>query len=199
MALRTLTALGPAKMRVEGVAVEVADGGAEDGNFNGALVRWRAGAEAGAADGLGDVELVVQGDDGGGVRRSGRKMAAKYMSLTPAQSKGPLRVSPPETFLGAMWSSLAVAGDVELGAGVGLGVFLVAEAAGPGDEGADGGAVAEDLDVGVEDVGLVEGEGLGDLVAPAENVKVRLEGAARLPVAEGTYRAWRRAVVRPES
>ena len=58
---------------------------------------------------------------------------------------------------------LAVAGDVELRAGVGLSVVLIAEAAGPANESADGCAVAGDLNVGVEDVGLVEGEGLADL------------------------------------
>ncbi len=50
-----------------------------------------------------------------------------------------------------------------MSAAVGLGVVLIAEAAGPGDERADGCAVASYLNVGVKDVGLVEGEGLADV------------------------------------
>src|SRR5579864_4226621 len=58
---------------------------------------------------------------------------------------------------------LAVAVVVELRTAVGLGIVLIAEATGPAEECANGRAVASDLNVSVEDVGLVEGEGLGDL------------------------------------
>ena len=81
----------------------------------------------------------------------------------------------------------AVAVAVELRAAVGLRIVLIAEAAGPGEERANGRAVARDLDIGVENIGLVKGEGLRDLRA---SVCV-LEGQSRraqqdVPVAEGT-------------
>ena len=130
---------------------------------------------------------------------SGRKMAAKKGSLTPAQSKGPLRVSPPETFLGARCSSLPLRYDVDLRAAVGLGVVLIAEAAGPADEGADGGAVAGDLDVGVEDVGLVEGEGLGDLVVAVGVFEGKGRGSGEVAGGRGDVEALLRLAVRGAS
>ena len=49
----------------------------------------------------------------------------------PAQSNGPLSVSPPETFFAAMCSSFAIARDVDLRARIGVDVVLVAEASRP--------------------------------------------------------------------
>ena len=40
---------------------------------------------------------------------SGMKTAPKYWSLTPAKSKGPLRVAPPEIFLKERCSTLPLA------------------------------------------------------------------------------------------
>jgi|GEM_PF-4660288 len=59
---------------------------------------------------------------------------------------------------------LGVLRVVHLGVAVGKSVFLIAKAAGPGDQGADGGAVVKNLHVRMEDVGVVKGEGFGDVV-----------------------------------
>jgi hypothetical protein len=57
---------------------------------------------------------------------------------------------------------LAAGVGIDLGARVGQRRFHVAEAGGPGEQGADGSAVAQDLGVGMDHVGVGEGEGLGD-------------------------------------
>ncbi len=71
-----------------------------------APIGGRAAAEAGAMDCLGDVEFVVSVAAVAVADESGRNAAAKNGSLTATQSKGPLTVAPPETFLKARWSSL---------------------------------------------------------------------------------------------
>ncbi len=105
----------------------------------------------------------MQGGDGGGVGVVGQEDGGEEGVADAGPVEGAVEGVAAGDFLGGEVLVLAVAVGVELRAGVGLGVVLIAEAAGPVDEGADGRAVAGDLNVGVEDVGLVEGEGLGDL------------------------------------
>ena len=59
-----------------GVAAGVAERGAEDRDFDGAL-GGRAAADAGATDGLGYVELIVEGGDGGVVGCVGKEDARR--------------------------------------------------------------------------------------------------------------------------
>ncbi len=70
-----------------------------------------------------------------------------------------------------------VACEIDLRAGVGLRIVLIAEAAGPRDESADGRAVAGDDDISVKYVGLVEGEGLGDVNAVGRVVEGKFAGS----------------------
>ena len=111
--LRTAMALGPTKMRVGGVAAGVAHGGAEQRHLESPCTGL--GTVSGmptprlAPRPSWDIELVVKVATVAVAGESGRKTAAKKESTTPAQSKGPFRVSPPETFLGARCSSLSVA------------------------------------------------------------------------------------------
>jgi hypothetical protein len=137
-------------------------------------------------DGLGDVKLVVQRDHGGGGGGVGKEDGAEIGVADAGPVKGAVEGVAAGDLLGGDVLILGVAGVVDLCAVVSEGGVLVAEAAGPGDEGAEGGSVAENLDVGVEDVGLVEGEGLGDVEAAGGVVEVSFAGAVRFPVAEGT-------------
>jgi hypothetical protein len=59
----------------------------------------RSWAEAGALDGLGDIDLVVQRGHGGRAGLIGKEDGGEVESLTPAQEKGPSRVLPLEIFL----------------------------------------------------------------------------------------------------
>ena len=147
-----------------GVAGEVADGCAEDGDEYGVLgFGGDALTEAVVAGGFVDVHLVVQGGDGGGVGGVREEDGGEVHIADAGPVKGAVEGSATGDFLGFEMFLLAVLEGVDDGVGVGGGHLLIAEAAGPAYEGADGGAVAEDLDVGVEDVGLIKGEGLGGL------------------------------------
>jgi hypothetical protein len=131
-AFEDVDGLGADEDAGQGGAAGVADGDAEDGDFEGL---GGTGAEADALEGFGDVQLVAQCDDAGGGGRVGEKDGGEEGSLTPAKSNGPLSVSPLLTFLGSTWLKAPSVVFVELSIGVGGavgGLILIAEAAGPG-------------------------------------------------------------------
>ena len=151
--------LGADEEAREGVAGGVAERGSEDGD-EGDAFGGRTLSLARAALDLVDVDLVVGGGERGelgGVRQEngGEVLVA---DAGPVEGTGK-RVAVRNLLEGDVLV-LAVLHGVDLRAGVGLHGFRVAEAGGPGEERADGGAVAEDDGVGVDGVGVgVEREG----------------------------------------
>ena len=154
-----LDGLGANKDARLGLAGGGADGGPEDRDVDGAF-GGGARAKPGAPDGFGDVELVVEADNGsrGGVLR--KKNGGKIGVGDAGPVKGAGQSFAAGDFLGRRVLLFAVGRRIQLGGSVELGVFLVAEAAGPAEQRLHGGAVAGDLDIGVEDVRLVKAKGL---------------------------------------
>ena len=97
---------------------------------------------------------------------SGRKTAAKKLSLTPAQSNGPFSVSPPEIFFGARCSSLPLRMVSNCACAYAFCRILVAEAARPAQQRAQRNAVARHLHIRVQHIALIERERLANLKRP---------------------------------
>lgn len=141
------------------VAARVGDTRAQHGLIDRALRH----AEAGALDGLADVELVLDRAQHGGVGRVGQEDSGEEAVARRAPGNRPADDAVVGGLLGGVVVGLAVDVGVDLRAGVAVGVVLVAEAAGPHDVGAHGSAFALDLDIGVEHISFVEAEGLRHL------------------------------------
>ena len=156
--LEDVDGLGADEDAGRGVAGGGADGGAEDGELLGG---GRCALGVAGLD-LGDVDLVLEGDDGGVVGLVGHEDGAEVLVAEAGEVEGAVEGGAAGDLLEGEVVGLAVGAGIDLRARVGGGGLHVAEAGGPGEQGADGSAVAEDLGVRVDDVGVGEGEGLGD-------------------------------------
>ena len=147
----------------EDVGLVVAGGGADGGAEDGKLLGGSSGfaLEVAGLD-LGDVDLVLEGDEGCVVGMVGEEDGAEVLVADSGEGEGTVEGAASGDLLEGEMLGLAVGVGVDLGAGVGEGGVHVAEAGGPGEQGADGSSIAEDFGVGVDQVGVAEGEGLGD-------------------------------------
>ena len=115
------------------------------------------------AEVLRDGKVVAKGDERGGDGVFGKEDGGEVGVADACPVKGAVEGGAAGDLLRGFVRFPAAAEGIELRAGVGLRIFLVAEAAGPTEQRADRRTVAGDLDVSMEDVGLVEGERFSDV------------------------------------
>ncbi len=115
------------------------------------------------------------------VQRVGQEDRSEVVVAGPRPVKGTVQSIAAGDLLRSEMFLFGVASDVELRAGVGVRVGLVAEPTGPANECTDRRAITGDLNVSVENIGLVEGEGLTDLHRAIGVSEGKRSGSSELP------------------